>query len=297
MTLTPNKQHLQADLLLVLTTLIAAAGWIFSKETLAGLEPQLFIALRFAGAGLVLAAFCIQPLLRLSLVQLIAACKVGCFFGLAMIFWILGLKYAQHLGVGAFLASLGIVLVPLLNPFLGGEKPPPLVYLALPLVVSGLALLSLDQSFYLGKGEISFLLAAFFLALMFIYNSRAATSVPALPLTAIQLLVTGLMTGLVSLATEEWNFNQPTAIWGWFLASLLIATSLRFLLQTWAQSKAPPSHTAIIMTLEPIWTAVFASLWFAQNMSLYQLLGCSLIFSAVLVNRWPALKAWLRLQH
>jgi drug/metabolite transporter (DMT)-like permease len=294
MNLSTHKEPLQADLLLLLTTLIAAAGWIFSKETLAGLQPQLFIALRFTGAGLLLAVFCIQPLRQLNFKQLISACKVGCFFGLAMIFWILGLKFSQHLGVGAFLASLGIVMVPLLNRLTGGERPPALVYLSLPLVLTGLALLSLDKDFYLGIGETSFLLAAFFLALMFIYNSRAAASVPTLPLTAIQLLVTGLITGLVSLATEEWDFNQPKAIWGWFLASLLLATSLRFLLQTWAQSMAPPSHTAIIMTLEPIWTAIFASLWFAQTMSLYQILGCSLIFSAVLVNRWPAIRVWLR---
>jgi len=294
MNLSTHKEPLQADLLLLLTTLIAAAGWIFSKETLAGLQPQLFIALRFTGAGLLLAVFCIQPLRQLNFKQLISACKVGCFFGLAMIFWILGLKFSQHLGVGAFLASLGIVMVPLLNRLTGGERPPALVYLSLPLVLTGLALLSLDKDFYLRIGEASFLLAAFFLALMFIYNNRAAASVPTLPLTAIQLLVTGLITGLVSLATEEWDFNQPKAIWGWFLASLLLATSLRFLLQTWAQSMAPPSHTAIIMTLEPIWTAIFASLWFAQTMSLYQILGCSLIFSAVLVNRWPAIRVWLR---
>jgi drug/metabolite transporter (DMT)-like permease len=294
MNLSTHKEPLQADLLLLLTTLIAAAGWIFSKETLAGLQPQLFIALRFSGAGLLLAFFCIQPLRQLNFKQLISACRVGCFFGLAMIFWILGLKFSQHLGVGAFLASLGIVMVPLLNRLTGGERPPALVYLSLPLVLSGLALLSLDKDFYLGIGETSFLLAAFFLALMFIYNSRAAASVPTLPLTAIQLLVTGLITGLVSLATEEWDFNQPKVIWGWFLASLLLATSLRFLLQTWAQSMAAPSHTAIIMTLEPIWTAIFASLWFAQTMSLYQVLGCSLIFSAVLVNRWPAIRVWLR---
>ena len=86
MNLSTHKEPLQADLLLLLTTLIAAAGWIFSKETLAGLQPQLFIALRFTGAGLLLAVFCIQPLRQLNFKQLISACKVGCFFGLAMIF-------------------------------------------------------------------------------------------------------------------------------------------------------------------------------------------------------------------
>ncbi|WP_114417154.1 DMT family transporter [Marinospirillum perlucidum] len=295
MTTTSKHQHLQADLLLLLTTLIAAAGWIFSKETLAGMQPLQFIALRFAGAGLVLACFCLLPLKQLTWPQFRAAAKVGCVFGLAMIFWILGLKHAQHLGVGAFLATLGIVMLPFLNRLFGGEAPPTFSYLALPLVISGLALLSLDPSFHLGWGEFSFMLAAFFLALMFLFNSQATARLAPLPLTSIQLLITGLITGSISLLSEPLTLNSSPVIWGWFAASLLLATSLRFLLQTWAQSLAPPSHTAIIMTLEPVWTALAASLWFAETMTSYQLLGCLLIFSAILINRWPAFRqGWLQ---
>lgn len=157
--------HFKADLLLVVTTLIAAAGWIFSKEALAGFAPLLFIALRFSGAGLFLALLCLKPLRRLNRSQIISALQVGVLFGIAMVFWILGLKFAQHLGVGAFLTSLGIVIVPLLNLLMGGEKPSRLVYLSLPFVLAGLAFLSLDSEFHLGFGEFCFLMAAFFLAL------------------------------------------------------------------------------------------------------------------------------------
>lgn len=286
--------HLRADLLLVATTLIAAAGWIFSKEALVGFSPLLFIALRFSGAGLVLALFCLKPLQNLNKVQLVAALKVGLLFGFAMVFWILGLKHAQHLGVGAFLTSLGIVIVPLLNFVLGGEKPSRFAFLSLPFVIAGLGVLSLDSEFYFGLGELSFLLSATFLAFMFIFNSRAAAGISALPLTSIQLLVTGLITGIASLTFEEWSFQHTPAIWGWFAASLLLATSLRFLFQTYAQSLAPPSHTAIIMTLEPVWTAILASYWFTETMSSFQLIGCTLIFVAVLVNRFPALRLWLK---
>ncbi|HKM16569.1 MAG TPA: DMT family transporter [Marinospirillum sp.] len=287
-------QHLRADLLLVATTLIAAAGWMFSKEALAGFSPLFFIALRFAGAGVVLAFFCIKPLQSLTKIQLIAAIKIGLLFGSAMVFWILGLKHAQHLGVGAFLTSLGVVMVPLLNFILGGEKPSHFAFLSLPFVVSGLAVLSLDSEFYFGLGELCFLLSAFFLAFMFIFNSRAAISIGALPLTSVQLMVAGLVTGLVSAFFEEWSFQYSPAIWGWFFASLFLATSLRFLMQTYAQGLAPPSHTAIIMTLEPVWTALLASFWFSETMSFSQLLGCTLVFVAVLVNRAPALRLWLR---
>ena len=46
----------KADLVLVLVTLLAAAGWIFSKEALAGLAPLMFIFIRFVSAGVVVGA-------------------------------------------------------------------------------------------------------------------------------------------------------------------------------------------------------------------------------------------------
>ena len=42
------SHRFEADGLLMLTTVIAAAGWIFSKEALAGMPPLIFVGLRFA---------------------------------------------------------------------------------------------------------------------------------------------------------------------------------------------------------------------------------------------------------
>ena len=52
-----QRHPLKADLILVGATLVAAAGWIFSKESLAGLPPLLFVGVRFLLAGVVLLAF------------------------------------------------------------------------------------------------------------------------------------------------------------------------------------------------------------------------------------------------
>lgn len=287
------SSHLKADLLLVGVTLLAAAGWIFSREAVAGFSPLLFMALRFTGAGLLLTLVGRRALSRLDTRQWRAALQVGVLFGIAMAFWIMGLKTASHVGIGAFLVSLGLVLVPLIS-LLFGDRPGLFVYISLPFAVAGLACLSLDSEFHLGLSEASFLIAALFLSLMFVLNSRAATHVPALPLTAIQLVTTGVITAICSAVFETWQFQQPPAIWGWLLASMLIATSLRFLIQTRAQGMAPPSHSAIIMTLEPVWTALLAALWLGERMSPLQLAGCGLIFAAMLVNRWPAVRRWVR---
>ncbi|QSA19887.1 EamA family transporter, partial [Vibrio furnissii] len=51
--------NLRAEIILVLTTLLAAAGWVFSKQAIQGLPPFGFIGLRFVTASLILLPFCL----------------------------------------------------------------------------------------------------------------------------------------------------------------------------------------------------------------------------------------------
>jgi drug/metabolite transporter (DMT)-like permease len=284
----------KSDLLLVAVTLLAAVGWIFSKEALMGVPPLLFIAIRFFGAGVVLAGFGIKPLLALDRRGLARTAGVGVTFGAAMCFWILGLHYATHIGVGAFLTSLGVVMVPIVA-IAFGEKPVASTWAALPVAATGLACLSLDSQFHMGFGEVSFLIAAVLFAFMFNLNTRAAAKTSTIALSAIQLMVVGVVALPVSLLIEDWGHVSVSAdIWGWVLASIFIATSLRFFMQTWAQSLASASNAAVIMTLEPVWTAILAAFWFDETMSGLQMWGCAFIFGALIVGRWRNVRSMVR---
>ncbi|SIS42072.1 DMT family transporter [Neptunomonas antarctica] len=288
-----QSNAVKSDLILVVVTLLAAAGWIFSKESLSEIPPLMFIGLRFLIAGLVLALFGWQALRSLDRRGILRTALVGVSFGVAMIFWILGLHHAQHIGVGAFLSCLGAVIVPIVST-LFGERANRAVWLSLPLAAIGLACLSLDSQFIMGWGELSFLCSAVFFAFTFVLNSRAAAKTSPIALAAVQLMVVGLVALPVSLATETWSFDWPGSIWMWMLASIFIATSVRFFMQTWAQSLSSASNAAVIMTLEPIWTAMLAALWFGETMTGLQLGGCALIFCALLVSRWRSVRQAIR---
>jgi drug/metabolite transporter (DMT)-like permease len=80
----------------------------------------------------------------------------------------------------------------------------------------------------------------------------------------------------------------------WIAASAIIGTSARFFFQTWAQSLSTTSHGVVIMIVEPVWVAVLAALWFGETMAPMQLAGCLLIFTALLVNRWSAVRKVLK---
>lgn len=290
----PHQHHLKADFLLVIVTLLAAAGWIFSKETLQGMPPILFIGIRFLLAGIVLAMLGLSAFKKLSVRGLKRSLMTGAVFAIAMMFWIMGLFNAEHVGEGAFITSMGVVLVPIMARWIFGDTPPLSTWMALPVAISGLALLSLDNGLHLDSGQLFFLAAATVFALHFNLNTRMVAEVPVLVLTSIQLMVVGVVALVVSLQVEEWPMVVSDHIWGWLLASAIIATSLRFYLQTFAQGLAPASHAAVILTIEPIWTTLLAGWWFGEVLSLVQIAGCGLIFSALLINRWQWVKMALK---
>ena len=291
----PLSSHAKADLVLILVTLLAAIGWIFSKEALAGLPPLLFIGTRFLLAGLVLLVLGRSDLHRIKEPGLLwRSLFLGAVMAAALLCWIKGLDQGVHLGEGAFITSLGVVLVPVVARVLFGDTVASSTWLSLPVAIAGLALLSLDGGFNPDPGQLYFLSAAILFSFHFTLIARLAAKIPAVVLTATQLLVAGLIGTIVSAVIEPWPVQVATPIWGWFLASALVASSLRFSLQTYGLGLAPVSHAALIMILEPVWTALIASLWFDETMRPLQLLGCTLIFSAMLISRWRWYRGLLR---
>ncbi|MCC1497822.1 DMT family transporter [Alcanivorax sp. 1008] len=308
----PLSKASQSDLLLVLVTVLSALSWIFSREAVQLMPPLLFMCLRFMLAGTLLAILARRQLMEISGEQTWRAIRVGLVFGFAMCFWVLGLTHASHVGEGAFLTILGVLMVPLIGRFLFAETPPISTWLAIPVALVGLALLALKDGFRPEIGQIFFFTSAFGFAFYYALNTRAANTssatnksgevrqrqgVPPLALTTLMVLTVSMVTGLASLVLEPWQptFNNfAPMLYVWIAASAIIGTSARFFFQTWAQSLSTTSHGVVIMIVEPVWVALLAALWFGETMAPMQLAGCLLIFTALLVNRWGAVRKVLK---
>lgn len=301
----------RADLILIGVTLLAGLSWIFSREAVQLMPPLLFMALRFLLAGSLLAWLGRRQLAGINRAQCWRGMRVGLTFGFAMCFWVLGLTHTDHVGEGAFLTILGVLMVPIIGKLVFAESAPVSTWLALPVALCGLALLALKDGFNPQPGQWLFLTSAFGFAFYYALNTRAANHsesrqrdgsvraeerVPALALTTLMVLTVALVTALASLLLEPWQatFNDfAPMLWLWIPASAIIGTSARFYLQTLAQSLSVHSHGVVIMIMEPVWVALFAAAWFGEQMTLTQLAGCTLIFLALLVNRWQALRSML----
>lgn len=289
-----NAHSFKNDLMLIGVTWLAAAGWMFSKFSLQGMPPLYFLGIRFTLAGLVLAVFGLAQLRQLRLTQWRHAAGMGLLFTVALMIWITGLHHSKHVGEGAFITSMGVVIVPVFARFVFKEHLPLSTWVAIPVAMAGLALLSLNRGIRLETGQILFLVSATLFALHFNLVARVVATVPATALTAIQLTLVGILSWSTALVVEDYPATVEPAIWGWILAAALLASSGRFLLQTYAQGRVSASHAAIIMILEPLWASLMAGLWLGESMTLLQLAGCSLIFMALLVNRWRVVRNLIR---
>lgn len=270
---------------LFLAAFIAGLGWILSKEAIAGMPAAGFIGLRFLIGAAILLPFCWRDFSRTSGLMIFRAIVIGCLMGSYMLIWIYTINISDTLAEGGFILSLSMLFVPLVSWALFKQKPVKTFWVALPVAIVGLLLLSLTGGWRQSFTQILFLINAILLALTFCLNSRYVQFMPVILLTCIQLLCVGFIGSVVSLIFEPWPTYVTPEIWGWFIASVLIATCLRYVIQIHAQKFVNPTTAAFIMLLEPIWIMIFSITWYNEHMPPQKLLGCALILSALLVYR------------
>ncbi|WP_421319469.1 DMT family transporter [Aeromonas veronii] len=284
-------------LLMVLVTLLAAAGWLFSKEAIRELPPAAFIGSRF-----LLAALLLLPLAWLrepspSRAQMVRAAGCGTLLGASLLLWVTAISQSDALGSGAFIMSVATLMAPLAAWAAFLAKPGRHYWLTLPIAIAGLLLLSSSTHWGVSLSLFWFLAAATTLGIQLAVHRHFAQSIAPTWLTCIQLAMTGLLGTLLSLLTEQWpEAGVSHGIWGWFAASVLIATTLRYWLLTHALSKMTTAHAALMMLLEPVWTLILSTLFYSEPLGGAKLAGAGLVLGALVLYQLPLLLRSARLK-
>lgn len=277
----------KAEFFLVLTTMIAAWGWVFSREAVQGMPVFAFLGTRFLLAAIILLPFCKGKKNKIPLKQLPKILMTGGWMALNLVLWIHAVAITDSIGEGAFIMSLAMLFVPLVAWVILKNKPSRYFWEALPVAIIGLACLTLFKAQLEFKAsQLWFLGAAIVQAIYFCYTSLYTRMVPLLPLTTIQLATTGIVAIVLSLFLEEWPTSLTTPTVMWLAASVVIATSLRFVLQLIGQKNTTAANAAIIMILEPVMTVFVAAIWYHERMPLIQIVGCILILFSLFYYRW-----------
>ena len=275
-----RRTALLATLALLLVTACWGSTFFLIKDLLDRVPVLDFLAIRFAVATVALLLIFPRALGRLSSFARRQAVVLGVLYGFAQILQTEGLAHTPA-SVSGFITGMYVICTPLLAAPLLKQRIGLWTWGAVLLAVSGLGVLTLS-GLSVGYGEALTLVAAVLYALHIVGLGAWSTPGDAIGMTIVQL---GVITTICFVVTAPDGVVLPATVGDWasVLYMAVFAAALALALQTWAQAHLPPTRSAIIMSMEPVFAAFFAVLLGGEDLTVRMLVGGAMVVSAMLI--------------
>jgi drug/metabolite transporter (DMT)-like permease len=274
----------RTSLLATLALLAMTAAWgstFFLIKDLLDRVPTLdFLAVRFAIASAAMLLVAPRAVARLSPAVRRHAIVLGLLYGVAQILQTAGLAHTPA-SVSGFITGMYVVLTPVLAALILRTRITAVTWAAVALATVGLGVLTLS-GFSVGYGEAITLVSAVLYALHIVGLGAWSTPRDAVGMSILQIVV---ITVVCFVATVPDGIVLPSTGRDWLsiVYMALVAGALAMLGQTWAQAHLPPTRTAIIMSMEPVFAALFAVWLGGEGVTARLLVGGLMVLTAMLV--------------
>ncbi len=266
------------SLALLFAVLLWGTTFVLVKETLVSTDALSLVAVRFAIASAILFGFFLLKKEKFDRETIRDGFSLGVLLFLGFSTQTIGLNYTTP-SKSAFITGLCVVFVPILMTFLG-KRIRVRDWAAALVAFAGLALLTYKPDFAFNPGDLLTLACAVFFGLHILFTGEFVKKRDFLKLTAVQLGAVAVLA--IPLAV----FSGPRVGSESFPAILFLAlfpTLLSYLIMPWAQKRISQVRTGVIMSIEPVFAAVFSYIIIGEQFSLIQLFGSGLIFGAILM--------------
>ena len=275
------------DLSLLMVALVWGGGFVITKVSVNVMPPMAFLGYKFTVAGIVMFIVFWKYIKKAKKKDFINGSIIGVFLTIAYITQTIGIMYTTP-AKNSFITGLNVVIVPFLVWMIYRKSPGKKAYISAIIAFFGMGLLSLNfsEALWLSYGDVMTLLCAVFFAAHITSVGFFANKTDALVVASIQILFTGIVCLAISLVLEVQPnvMSWSPGIWMGMFYSTFLSTLAAFLIQNLAQKNTPSSHAAIILSLEAVFGALASAVFYGEILSLKMIIGCVLIFSAILAN-------------
>ncbi len=269
-----------ATLLLVGVTAVWGSTFFLIRDLVQVVPSADFLAVRFTLAAALMVTVFWRQVRALSGLQVRIGTALGVLYSGAQLLQTVGLEHTDA-SVSGFVTGTYVVLTPLISAVLLRDRIGRSTWLAVALSTAGLAVLSL-RGVAFGIGEGLTLAAAVLYALHIIGLGRWSTAATATGLAAVQSVVIAAVTSLAAIPGGL-TLPQTPGHWGSTVYMAVVAGAGALWAQTWAQSHLTATRAAIVMTLEPVFAALFAVLLGGEALTVAMVTGGGLVLAAMYV--------------
>ena len=269
---------------LVAVTAMWGASFVVMKPAIEQQPFFDFLAVRFTLACLIMLALKPRVIFAVRGRMLAIGSSLGVVLGIAYATQTIALEMTTA-AITGFLTGTYVVLTPLLGWLIFRRRVGFTVVIGAVLALIGLGFISIT-GFSVEAGQWWGIACALFFALHIVGLGRFSAGLDSYALTFVQLCAVTVVCWIGALPD---GYQPPPTpdVWLAIVFTAVFATVFGFFVQTWAQARMDASRVAIILTLEVVFTAVFAVGIGQENLMLKTVIGGSLMIAAMLLTEWP----------
>ena len=197
----------------------------------------------------------------------------------------IGIKYTTA-GKAGFITALYILIVPLLGLILG-KKVGIKTWIGVALAVAGMYLLCIKEGFSISYGDFMVLLCALIFSLHILAVDYFSPRVDGIRLSCIQFFVCGCISAVPMLVWEHPELFQIIRAWQPLAYAGVLSSGVAYTLQIVTQKHLNPTVASLLMSLESVFAVLTGWLVLNERLSLKELLGCVLVFTAIILAQLP----------
>lgn len=271
----------KGDLLMASAACAWGFSYIFMKFGLVSCTPMQIIFLRSSIAFLLLLILFRKDAIP-NKTELAYGLLIGFTAYALSIGYTFGLQTTDASTAG-FLAGTTVAMVPIFNGILKQKMPEKKVIACVILAMMGIAMMSVTECLKISFGAMLCIGGAISYAVQIIITNRALEKCRVKVITTWQLGFSGLLALVFMIFMGETFISIHGISWVGILGLAFISNAYGYLVQTLAQKTVTPERIGFLYSLEPVFCAILAFIFFGEIMSLQELGGAILIMISILI--------------
>ncbi|MDR2183390.1 MAG: DMT family transporter [Clostridiales bacterium] len=294
-----RKLRIRGNMMIICATLIWGAGMAAQSAGMTYVSPLTFNAARFFIGGTMALGPALYFLRRqraappsegpapISKRTILAGIICGLVLCVAINLQQFGIVFTT-VANAAFITSLYVIIVPIVCLFIFRQRVPVFVWIGVAVAMTGMYFLSFAGGFNLNLGDLLVFLCAIGFSAQILVISHFSPKHNVLALACVQFYTVFAVSLIFAFIFETPSLADLAAAAPFVLYTGVLSSGVAYILQMKAQKTTQPTVAAVLFSFESVVATITGWVVLGQFLTPRQMLGCALIFVAILVAQIPA---------
>ena len=197
----------------------------------------------------------------------------------------IGIQYTS-VGKAGFITTLYIIIVPIFGIFLK-RKVPGKVWPCALIAAAGMYLLCMSESLHIGRGDALVFLCAILFSVQIMVADHFVQLADPVEISCIQFLTSGVILTILMFIFETPSWSDFAAAWIPIAYAGIMSSGVAYTLQLVGQKHTDPTVASLLLSMESTFSVLAGWVILNQKLTGKELLGCVLMFTAVILVQLP----------